>query len=256
MNTQVTERISLIGKVAIVTGGGSGIGRASAQLLARRGAKVVIGDLDAPAGKETADLIGETALFVPTDISDEDSFKNLVATTVAEFGRLDIAHNCAAIYLTGANIVDTDKATWDKVIAINLTGTFLGLRAEIPAMLKTGGGSIINMSSVAGLVAQPGQPGYVPAKHGVIGLTKAAAIEYATQGIRVNAVLPGPSRTPMTERLIDADPALLEQLGGAIPMGRLGEPGDVAEAVAWLASDASAFVTGVALPVDGGFTAQ
>ncbi|MGH3644968.1 MAG: SDR family NAD(P)-dependent oxidoreductase [Mycobacterium sp.] len=256
MNNAVADRTSLTGKVAIVTGAASGIGRASALLLAKRGASVVIGDLDEAGGKETASLIGDSALFVSTDVSDEDSFQDLVRSTLAEFGRLDIAHNNAAIYLTGENIADTDKKTWDRVIAINLTGTFLGLRAEIPAMLKTGGGSIVNMSSVAGLVAQPGQPGYVPSKHGVIGLTKAAAIEYSGQGIRVNAVLPGPTRTPMTQQLIDGDPEFLGQLTAAIPIQRLGEPDDIAEAVAWLASDAASFVTGVALPVDGGFTAQ
>jgi NAD(P)-dependent dehydrogenase (short-subunit alcohol dehydrogenase family) len=175
---------------------------------------------------------------------------------VSFFGRLDIAHNNAAIYLAGANIADTDTDTWDRVIGINLSGTFFSMRAQIPAMLESGGGSIINMTSVAGIVAQPGQPGYVPAKHGVIGLTKAAAIEYSGQGIRVNVVMPGPTRTPMTQGLLDAHPEFLEALKAQIPLRRLGEPGEVAEAVAWLASDAASFISGATVPVDGGFTAQ
>jgi NAD(P)-dependent dehydrogenase (short-subunit alcohol dehydrogenase family) len=251
-----TDKSSLEGKVAIVTGAGSGIGRASALLLAERGAKVVVADITEDAGIETAGLIGENAIFVKVDIADEQSVQNLVDRTIETFGRLDIAHNNAAIYLTGSNIVETETKTWDKVIAINLSGTFNLMRAEIAAMLSNGGGSIVNMASVAGVVAQPGQPGYVPSKHGVIGLTKTAAVEYSGQNIRVNVVLPGPTRTPMTDGLLTAHPEFLDILKKAIPLRRLGQPEEIAEAVAWLASDAASFVTGASFPVDGGFIAQ
>jgi NAD(P)-dependent dehydrogenase (short-subunit alcohol dehydrogenase family) len=254
--TSRTDKLSLVGKVAIVTGAGSGIGRASARLLAERGAIVVVADVAEDQGLETAKLIGDRSKFIAADITDQGSIADLVKATISAFGRLDIAHNNAAIYVTGPNIADTDKETWDRVLAINLTGMFLAMREEIPAMLENGGGSIINMSSAAGLTAQPGQPGYVPAKHGVIGLTKAAAVEYSGRGIRVNAVLPGPTRTPMTQRLIEGNPDLLTILNAAIPMRRLGEPEEPAEAVAWLASDAASFVTGATLSVDGGFVAQ
>ncbi|MFT4439040.1 SDR family NAD(P)-dependent oxidoreductase [Caballeronia sp. 15715] len=250
------SKLSLEGKVALVTGASSGIGRASARLLAARGARVVVADLDEEGGNETVKLIGKQAVFVRVDISDERSVQELVDKTVETFGRLDIAHNNAAIYLTGANFADVDTKTWDRVLGINLTGMFFAMRAEIPAMLATGGGSIINMSSVAGIVAQPGQPGYVPAKHGVIGLTKAAAVEYSGQNIRVNVVLPGPTNTPMVQRMLAESPDLAKALKAAIPIQRLGEPEDAAEAVAWLASDAASFVSGASIPVDGGFTAQ
>jgi len=249
-------KTSLAGKVAIVTGAGSGIGRASAVLLAERGAKVIVADLDEDQGRKTVAQIGDQSHFVHVDIADEQSAKDLVSQTLSKFGRLDIAHNNAAIYLTVPEIGDTEKSVWDRVIAINLTGMFLAVRAQIQAMLETGGGSIINMSSASGLTAQPGQPGYVPSKHGVIGLTKAAAVEYSGRGIRVNAVLPGPTRTPMTQDLIGKNPGLLDILNAAIPMQRLGEPEESAEAVAWLASDAASFVTGATLSVDGGFVAQ
>jgi NAD(P)-dependent dehydrogenase (short-subunit alcohol dehydrogenase family) len=238
--TSRTDKLSLVGKVAIVTGAGSGIGRASARLLAERGAIVVVADVAEDQGIETAKLIGDRSKFIAADITDQGSIADLVKATISAFGRLDIAHNNAAIYVTGPNIADTDKETWDRVLAINLTGMFLAMREEIPA----------------GLTAQPGQPGYVPAKHGVIGLTKAAAVEYSGRGIRVNAVLPGPTRTPMTQRLIEGNPDLLTILNAAIPMRRLGEPEEPAEAVAWLASDAASFVTGATLSVDGGFVAQ
>jgi NAD(P)-dependent dehydrogenase (short-subunit alcohol dehydrogenase family) len=256
VTTNSRNKLSLRDKVAIVTGSGSGIGRETAILLAARGAKVVVADLDEKSGRETVRLIGDGAVYIPVDIANERSVHELVEKTVSFFGRLDIAHNNAAIYLAGANIAETDTGTWDRVIGINLSGTFFSMRAQIPAMLESGGGSIINMTSVAGIVAQPGQPGYVPAKHGVIGLTKAAAVEYSGQGIRVNVVMPGPTRTPMTQGLLDAHPEFLEALKAQIPLRRLGEPGEVAEAVAWLASDAASFISGATVPVDGGFTAQ
>lgn len=249
------NKTSLDGKIAIVTGAASGIGRASALLLAERGAKVVVADVDEAGGSETAKLIGDAARFVPVDVADESSFHELVSTTLSAFGRLDIAHNNAGIIVGGKEIADTDKETWDRVISINLTGMFIALRAEISAMLESGGGSIINMSSVAGVVAQPGQVAYITTKHGVIGLTKAAAVEYSGRGIRVNALLPGTVNTPLVEKFIADNPGFLETLT-AVPIPRPGEPAEIAEAVAWLASDASSFITGASISIDGGFVAQ
>jgi NAD(P)-dependent dehydrogenase (short-subunit alcohol dehydrogenase family) len=249
-------KLSLDGKVAIVTGAGGGIGRATALLLAARGAKVVVADRTEDTGKETADLIGKEALFVQADVSDEQSIQELVKKTVSAFGRLDIAHNNAGIAIGGKNLADVQLDDWNKVISINLTGMFLAMRAEIPAMLDAGGGSIINMSSVAGVVAQMGQAGYITSKHGVIGLTKAAAVEYSERGIRVNAVLPGTINTPMVQEIIKKNPGWVEALTSAQPIQRLGEPEEIAELVAFLASDAASFVTGASLAIDGGFIAQ
>ena len=249
------NKTSLDGKIAIVTGAASGIGRASALLLAERGAKVVVADVDEAGGSETAKLIGDAARFVPVDVADESSFHELVSTTLSVFGRLDIAHNNAGIIVGGKEVADTDMETWDRVISVNLTGMFIAVRAEVSAMLESGGGSIINMSSVAGVVAQPGQVAYITTKHGVIGLTKAAAVEYSGRGIRVNALLPGTVNTPLVEKFIADNPGFLETLT-AVPIPRPAEPAEIAEAVAWLASDASSFVTGASLSIDGGFVAQ
>jgi NAD(P)-dependent dehydrogenase (short-subunit alcohol dehydrogenase family) len=250
------NRTSLEGKVAIVTGAASGIGRATATLLAERGASVVVADVDEVGGKETASTIGESAVFFPVDVADENSLAELVRQTLATYGRLDIAHNNAAISLGGTELAESTKRDWDRVIAVNLTGTYLAVRAQIPAMIATGGGSIINMSSVAGASAQVGQVAYITSKHGVIGITKAAAVEYSGRGIRVNALLPGTTNTAMVQAIIAANPGWVEDLTDKQPIQRLCEPAEVAEAVAWLASDASSFVTGATLAVDGGFLAQ
>jgi NAD(P)-dependent dehydrogenase (short-subunit alcohol dehydrogenase family) len=250
------SKTSLDGKVAIATGAARGIGRASALLLAERGAKVVVADVAEEEGRETANLIGKSALFIRLDVSDEQSNHALVEQTLSTFGRLDIAHNNAAILIGGTYLEGVDKRNWDRVLAINLTSMFLAMRAQIPAMLKTGGGSIINMSSVSGVVAQVGQAAYIASKHGVIGLTKAAAVEYSPRGIRVNALLPGTVNTPMVQQAMAAKPGLVEALMAAQSVQRLGEPEEIAEAVAWLASDAASFVTGASLSIDGGFTAQ
>ncbi|MGH3644962.1 MAG: SDR family NAD(P)-dependent oxidoreductase [Mycobacterium sp.] len=250
------NKTSLEGKVAIVTGAGSGIGRASATLLAERGARVVVADLDQAGGKETVGAIGGSAIFVPVDVADEDSVNELIRQTLSTYGRLDIAHNNAGINLGGNEVADSTKTDWDRVIAVNLTGTFLAVRAEIPAMLATGGGSIINMSSVAGATAQIGQVAYITSKHGVIGITKAAAVEYSGRGIRVNALMPGTTNTTMVQDIIRANPGWVEELTERQPIQRLSEPAEVAEAVAWLASDAASFITGATVAVDGGFLAQ
>ncbi|MFT4439039.1 SDR family NAD(P)-dependent oxidoreductase [Caballeronia sp. 15715] len=256
MTTFVDNKTSLEGKVAIVTGAGSGIGRAAALLLAQRGAKVVVADLKEDGGKETAAIIGTNAVFVKVDVADEASFKSLVDKTLSTFGRLDIAVNNAGIAIGGTEIAESDKETWDKVIGVNLTGMYIAVRAEVAAMLKTGGGSIVNMSSVAGVVAQVGQVAYITSKHGVIGVTKAAAIEYSGRGIRVNAILPGTINTPMVQKIVAENPGWVEKLTAGQPIQRLGEPDEIAEAIAWLASDAASFVTGASIAVDGGFIAQ
>jgi NAD(P)-dependent dehydrogenase (short-subunit alcohol dehydrogenase family) len=251
----IPNKTSLHGKVALVTGAASGIGRATAILLAQRGAKVIVADRDEIGGAETVTLIGEKARFIHVDVANEQSIQSLVDKTLDTFGRLDIAHNNAGIAIGGTRFAEVQTAAWDKILDVNLSGMFFAMRAQIQAMLETGGGSIINMSSVAGLVAQVGQVGYITSKHAVIGMTKAAAVEYSGQGIRVNALLPGTVNTPMVQSIIASNPGWVEQLTSNQPIQRLGEPDEIAEAVAWLASDAASFVTGASLAIDGGFLA-
>jgi NAD(P)-dependent dehydrogenase (short-subunit alcohol dehydrogenase family) len=246
------------GKVAIVTGGASGIGRASAELFAARGAKVVVADLDDAQGGAAVAAInalkGE-AVFVRADVTDAEQVKAIVSTAVESFGRLDVALNNAGVPGTYAALTDQELGDWQRTIAVNLTSVFLALRAEIPAMLGTGGGAIVNTASAAGLMGFANLPSYVASKHGVIGLTKSVALEYAKQGIRVNAVCPGSIRTQMLEGFVGGDQTALEGMGKMQPIGRLGTPEEVAAAVVWLCSDAAAFVTGHALAVDGGVLA-
>jgi NAD(P)-dependent dehydrogenase (short-subunit alcohol dehydrogenase family) len=251
----IPNKTSLQGKVALVTGAASGIGRATAVLLAQRGAKVIVADRDEVGGAETVALIGDKARFIHVDVANEQSIQSLVDKTLDTFGRLDIAHNNAGIAIGGTRFAEVQTAAWDKILDVNLSGMFFAMRAQIQAMLETGGGSIINMSSVAGLVAQVGQVGYITSKHAVIGMTKAAAVEYSGQGIRVNALLPGTVNTPMVQSIIASNPGWVEQLTSNQPIQRLGEPDEIAEAVAWLASDAASFVTGASLAIDGGFLA-
>jgi NAD(P)-dependent dehydrogenase (short-subunit alcohol dehydrogenase family) len=246
------------GKVALITGGGSGIGRAASVAFARAGAKVVIGDVVAEGGNRTVELIKDTggdATFVHTDVTVGREVERLVKTAVDTYGGLDCAYNNAGIEGAQVGIVDCTEEEWQRVIGIDLTGVWLCLKHEIPAMVKRGGGAIVNTSSVMGLVGAPSIPAYIASKHGVAGLTKAAALEFAKSRVRVNAVCPGAIRTPMIERIL-AVGATEESLAAPQAIPRLGRPEEIAAAVVWLCSDAASFVTGVTMPVDGGWTAQ
>lgn len=243
------------GKVALVTGAAGGIGRAAALAFARSGAAVLVSDVNAVGGEETVALIekcGGAASFATCDVSDSEAVKAMVAAAADRFGRLDYAFNNAGINNLGAN--EYDEATWARSIAINLTGVMLCMREEVEVMLRTGGGAIVNTSSINGLVGNPGQPAYTASKHGVIGLTRHAALRWAQAGIRVNAVCPGVIETPMTAPLV-ADPEMRKLIDSMTPMGRMGQADEIAEAVVWLCSDAASFVTGHPLVVDGGATA-
>jgi NAD(P)-dependent dehydrogenase (short-subunit alcohol dehydrogenase family) len=247
------------GQVALVTGAGSGIGRASALAFARAGARVVVADVATPGGEETVRLItasGGEAHFVGADVSQPGDVEALVRQTIERYGRLDLAHNNAGIESARAATHTCTEENWDRTLAVNLKGVWLCLKYEIAAMLRQGGGAIVNTASVAGLVGLPELPAYVASKHGIVGLTKTAALEYAPRGIRVNAVCPGVIRTPMIERFAAANPQAQTELSAAEPIGRLGEPEEVAQAVLWLCSAAASFVTGSCLPVDGGWVAR
>jgi len=249
----------LEGKVALVTGGASGIGRATALALAREGAKVVLADVAVERCEDTVVKIEEAGgevCCVETDVSQPDQVEALINATVETYGRLDCAFNNAGIEGEQATTADCTEENWDRVININLKGVWLGMKYEIQQMLKQGGGAIVNMSSVAGLVGFPNAPAYVASKHGILGLTKTAALEYATEGIRVNAVCPGVIRTAMVERVTGGKPEVEAQFAAMEPVGRMGKPEEVAEAVVWLCSDAASFVTGHPMVVDGGLVAR
>jgi NAD(P)-dependent dehydrogenase (short-subunit alcohol dehydrogenase family) len=245
-------------KIALVTGGTTGIGRATAIAFAKAGAKVVVSGRRAAEGEETVRLVraaGGEAMFVKADVAVAGDIANLVAATVRTYGRLDIAFNNAGIEsAVMAPTADQDDADFDRVFAINVKGVYLSMKHQIPAMLKGGGGSIINTSSVAGVIGMPGVGPYVASKHAVIGLTKNAALEYAKLGIRVNAVAPAAIETPMLDRFTESVPR--DFLSSLHPIGRLGKPEEIADAVVWLASSQASFVTGQTIAVDGGFTAQ
>jgi NAD(P)-dependent dehydrogenase (short-subunit alcohol dehydrogenase family) len=254
----MTSSAGFAGKVALVTGGASGIGRASAERLAAAGADVVIADLDEAGGATTlaaVEAMGQRAAFVRTDVAQPADVQAMVAVAVDVFGRLDLAVNSAGSPGTYAPFTDQTIDDWTRTLAINLTGTFLSMQAEIPALLDAGGGSIVNVASAAGLMGFPHLPAYVASKHGVVGLTKSVALEYARQGVRVNAVCPGSIRTQMLSGFVDGDEQALEGMGKMQPIGRLGTPEEVAEAIVWLCSDAASFVTGHAMAVDGGVLA-
>jgi NAD(P)-dependent dehydrogenase (short-subunit alcohol dehydrogenase family) len=244
-------------KVTLITGGGSGIGRATCSLFAREGAKVAVADYVAEGGHETVRQIkaaGGEALFVQADVSKSAEVRNMVAATVQAYGRVDILFNNAGIEGPSAKLVNYDEEAWDRVIAIDLTAVFLGMKHTIPEMIKQGGGVIISTASVAGLVGLPGSGAYAAAKAGVINLTRMAALEYASKNIRVNCICPGVIRTPMAQRVMGDRPE--EQTIRMEPIGRLGMPEDIANAALFLASDESSFATGAPFIVDGGYVAR
>jgi len=241
------------GKVAIVTGAGSGIGEACAALLARRGAKVLVADVRAEAAERVAAAVGDAARPYAVDVTDPTACEATVAAAVEAFGRLDVAVNNAGIGGPQALTGDYPLDGWGAVIAVNLSGVFYCMRAEISAMLATGGGSIVNMASILGTVGFAQSVAYVAAKHGVVGMTKTAAVEYARQGIRVNSVGPGFIETPL---LAAASPEIVAGVAGLHPLGRLGRAEEVAELVAFLASDRASNTTGAYYLTDGGYTAQ
>jgi NAD(P)-dependent dehydrogenase (short-subunit alcohol dehydrogenase family) len=243
------------GKVALITGAGSGIGRASALLFARNGAKVVVADVTAEAGEETVALAraeNTDALFVRADVSKRADVEALIGAAIDQFGRIDIAHNNAGISGANALLADYPEDEWDRVVDVNLKGIWLCMKYELRQMLIQGGGVIVNTSSVAGLRGSQGVSPYVASKHGVVGLTRAAALEYARSNIRVNAVAPGTIHTAMLDSFTDGDERILSQFAASEPIGRLGTPEEVAQAVGWLCSDGASFITGATLSVDGG----
>ena len=254
----------LAGKVALVTGAAAGIGRATALKFSAEGAKVMVSDVESIGGEETAAMIrakGGEARFLRADVSVATEVKALVAATVAAYGRLDCACNNAGIEGTIAPFIDQTEANFDRIIAVNLKGTFLCLQAEIAQMLaQGGGGAIVNLSSIAGLIGFPGLSSYVASKHGVNGLTRNAALEYAKAGIRVNSVCPAGIDTRMLDSLADqatgGKMTSRQMMDGLHPMGRIGTPDEVAGLIVWLCSAEAGFMTGAVVPVDGGFVAQ
>lgn len=253
---------SLNGKVALVTGGGSGIGRETALAFGRTGSKVVVADRDEASGEQTARLIADTggeAAFVACDVSKASDVEAMIKRCVDVYGRLDCAHNNAGISGSGGAVrgptAEYSEESWDALMSINLKGVWLCMKYELQQMLAQGGGAIVNTASIAGLVGIAGNIGYVASKHGVVGITKAAALEYAPRGIRVNAVCPGYIDTPLIEALTN-DAATKAVIESRHPQGRLGQPAEIADAVLWLCSDAASFVNGHMLTVDGGYVAQ
>jgi len=246
-------------KVSLITGAGSGIGRATSMIFAREGAKLVLADVVEAGGQETLRMVtelGAKAIFVRTDVSKAHDVGATVAKAVETFGRLDCAFNNAGISGAGRLLHEYSEEEWNQVIAINLTGVWLCMKEEITQMLKQGQGAIVNTSSIMGLTGAVRVPAYTAAKHGVAGLTKAAALEYGRHGIRVNAVCPAPIYTPMLMGALEKRPDVEARYARSEPLKRIGQPEEVGEAVAWLCSDRASYVTGLPMPVDGGYMAQ
>jgi NAD(P)-dependent dehydrogenase (short-subunit alcohol dehydrogenase family) len=253
MDRQFTNR------VALVTGGSYGIGQAAAVAFARQGARVVVADLVEDSERTTLrdiEALGGEALFVKCDVSRDADVKAMIDTTIQTFGRIDFAFNNAGIEGVPAPTRDCTEENWDRTVAVNLKGVWLCMKYEIPHMVQQGRGAIVNNASIAGLVGFPGMPAYVASKHGVVGLTRTAALETARLGVRVNVVCPGVIRTPMIDRFTGQDKEVEKQFENQEPIGRLGEPHEVADAVIFLCSDAASFITGQYLAVDGGWVAQ
>ena len=254
----MTPTDDLEGRIVLVTGGGSGIGRATALVLGARGASVVVADVDEASARETVNQIGADARTsaVHADVSDPESVERMVSSTVDRFGALDWACNIAGVSNEQKPFTDHTLAEWQRVIDVDLTGVFLCMQQELRQMVTQGRGAIVNVSSGAGVVAAPGQPQYTAAKHGVLGLTKQAAQEYARNGIRVNAVLPGQTETVPMRAYLDAQPDHGERILRRLPAGRMATPEEIAESIVWLCSDAASYVNGVSLLVDGGLIAR
>jgi NAD(P)-dependent dehydrogenase (short-subunit alcohol dehydrogenase family) len=249
----------LAGKVTLVTGAGGGIGRATAVVLGQAGAKVLVSDVSTRRGEETAGLVraaGAEAEFFKADVSRAAEVEALIAAAVKRWDRLDCAHNNAGISGTVVNVADDTEENWDRTLAVDLKGVWLCMKYEIKQMLQQGGGSIVNTASTAGLLGAVRMGAYAAAKHGVVGLTRTAALEYARSNIRVNAICPGVVGTPVILGWFAANERLKKAMVAQEPIGRVGEPEEIGNAVAWLFSDRSSFVTGAAIPVDGGLTAQ
>jgi NAD(P)-dependent dehydrogenase (short-subunit alcohol dehydrogenase family) len=247
------------GKVALVTGAGAGIGAVCAAAFARAGASVVVTDLNSEGGQATVAKIradGGEAEFFAADVTDPDAVAATVGFAVSTFGGLHYAHNNAGVLGESARLTDCDDQTWFRTVQINLNAVYLGLKHQIPAILASGGGAIVNTSSYSGLVAIPFASAYVASKHGVIGLTKAAAVEFGKKGVRVNAVCPGSARTQLNLERVAGNPAIEKAMTDVSPMKRFVEPEEIANAVTWLCSEEASFVNGHALAVDGGAVAQ
>lgn len=247
------------GKAALVTGAGSGIGRESALLFAEKGAEVAVVDLDEKGGAETLALIeaaGGKAVFIKADVSRSDDVQRMVSETVRAFGRLDCAHNNAGIEAGLYPLSEYKEEIWDRTIAVNLKGVWLGMKYEIPEMLKNGGGAIVNTASAAGIIGMPNHYAYVASKFGVVGITKGAALEFGAKGVRVNCVCPAIIDTPMTDRFVTYGMGTKEVFAEMTPIKRIGRPREIAGSAVWLCSEEASYITGHALLIDGGYTAQ
>lgn len=247
------------GKVGLITGAATGIGRAAALLFAAEGARVVVGDVDEKEARNTVASIGDAggdAVFFRVDVSDESQVRSLVEHAVERFGRLDYAVNNAGVAGPTAALHQVDLADWSRTLAINLGGVFLCMKHEIVQMQRQGSGAIVNTASGAGIVATPGMAPYCASKHGILGLTKTAAVENAALGIRVNAICPGATDTPMMQATMAIDPSVKKMILKSMPGGRMGDPAEIAEAALWLCSDRASFVSGEAMLVDGGTVAR